>query len=109
MHIASVCHSSGLRILHPWLLSKPGVRGYVCSSFRALYLMPAHVQVAIVTGSDSGIGRAIAYHYACEGANIAIAYWQEDQDGKDTASACEKAGAEVILVPGDLSKYETCQ
>ena len=62
-----------------------------------------------MTGGDSGIGRAIAYHYACEGANIAIAYWKEDEDGEDTAKACEKAGVETIRVPGDLSEYKTCQ
>lgn len=66
-------------------------------------------KIALVTGADSGIGRAIAYHFACEGANVAIAYWNEHPDAEDTKKACEKEGAETLLLPGDVSKYEICK
>ena len=59
---------------------------------------------ALVTGGDSGIGRAIAVTYAKEGADVAIAYLPEEEaDAKETAAAIEKAGKQCALFPGDLS------
>ncbi len=61
-------------------------------------------KVAIVTGGDSGIGRAVAVLFAREGANVAIAYLDEDDDAEATQGFCEAEGAEVLLWPGDLGE-----
>ncbi|WEK45725.1 MAG: SDR family oxidoreductase [Candidatus Andeanibacterium colombiense] len=63
-------------------------------------------KVAIVTGGDSGIGRATAVLFAREGANVAIAYLEEHDDAQETQRACEAEGAEVLLFPGDLGDPE---
>jgi NAD(P)-dependent dehydrogenase (short-subunit alcohol dehydrogenase family) len=59
-------------------------------------------KVAIVTGADSGIGRAVAALYAREGADIAIFYLCEHEDAEKTKSIVEAEGRRAILVPGDL-------
>jgi len=59
-------------------------------------------KVAIVTGGDSGIGRAVGVLYAREGAKIAIAYLDEHDDARETARLIEAEGSEALLVPGDL-------
>lgn len=63
-------------------------------------------KVALITGADSGIGRAIALAFAREGADIAIAYWKEDDDAKETLKWVEKAGKKGLLLPCDLAKPE---
>ena len=63
-------------------------------------------KVAIVTGADSGIGRAVAALYAREGADIAIFYLCEHEDAEKTRSIVEKEGRRGILVPGDLGDPE---
>ncbi len=64
---------------------------------------------AIVTGADSGIGRAVAVLFAREGADVAIAYLTEDDDAAMTRELCEAEGARVVLHKGDLGKPEVGQ
>ena len=63
-------------------------------------------KVAIVTGGDSGIGRAVAVLFAREGAHVAIAYLEEHDDAEQTGEWCKAEGAEVLLHPGDLGDPE---
>jgi NAD(P)-dependent dehydrogenase (short-subunit alcohol dehydrogenase family) len=64
---------------------------------------------AIVTGGDSGIGRAVAIAYAREGADVLIAYLSEDGDARDTAKLVEEAGQKAVLVGGDLAEAGHCR
>jgi NAD(P)-dependent dehydrogenase (short-subunit alcohol dehydrogenase family) len=64
---------------------------------------------AIITGGDSGIGRAVAIAYAREGADVLISYYNEDEDAQDTARWVEKAGRKAILVPGDIKDEAHCK
>ena len=66
-------------------------------------------KVAIVTGADSGIGRAVAVLFAREGASVAIAYLSEDDDAEKTRALCEEEGAEAFTFRGDLGRQETGQ
>lgn len=66
-------------------------------------------KVAIVTGGDSGIGRATAVLFAREGAKVAIAYLEEHDDARITREACEAEGAEVLLAAGDLGDPDHCR
>lgn len=65
-------------------------------------------KVALITGGDSGIGRAVAIAFAREGADIAIAYLQEHRDAEDTARLIEEAGRKALTIPGDLSEEAHC-
>lgn len=65
-------------------------------------------KVAIVTGGDSGIGRAVAVLYAREGADVAIVYLDEDEDAEETKRAVEAEGRKCILIPGDVGDQEFC-
>lgn len=64
---------------------------------------------AIITGGDSGIGRAVAIAYAREGADLLISYLNEDEDARDTARLIEEAGRKVVLMPGDISDPAHCR
>jgi NAD(P)-dependent dehydrogenase (short-subunit alcohol dehydrogenase family) len=66
-------------------------------------------KVAVITGADSGIGRAVAIAYAREGADVVISYLSEDDDARDTASYVEKAGRRALLIRGDVSSAEHCR
>ncbi|MGV0025913.1 SDR family oxidoreductase [Phormidesmis priestleyi] len=66
-------------------------------------------KVALITGGDSGIGRSVAILYAREGADVAIAYLNEDDDAQETAKMVEKEGRRCLLLPGDLGDEETCK
>jgi NAD(P)-dependent dehydrogenase (short-subunit alcohol dehydrogenase family) len=66
-------------------------------------------QVAIITGGDSGIGRAAAIAFAREGADVVIAYLDEHEDAKDTASWVEKAGRQSLTFAGDAGEDAFCR
>ena len=66
-------------------------------------------KVAVITGGDSGIGRAVAIAYAREGADVVISYLSEHQDAKDTARYVEEAGRRAVLVSGDVLKAAHCR
>ena len=63
---------------------------------------------AIITGGDSGIGRAVAIAFAREGADIVISFLSEDEDAQETANWIEKAGRKAVLIPGDISDEAHC-
>jgi hypothetical protein len=65
-------------------------------------------KAAIVTGGDSGIGKAVAIAYAREGADVLISYLDEHEDARDTARWVEEAGRKAVLMPGDLSEPAQC-
>ena len=66
-------------------------------------------KVAIITGADSGIGRAVAIAYAREGADVVISYLSEDSDAEAVRDLVEQAGRRAVLVRGDLAKAEHCR
>ncbi|WP_234026398.1 SDR family oxidoreductase [Qipengyuania thermophila] len=66
-------------------------------------------KVAIVTGADSGIGRAVAVLFAREGANVCISYLEEHDDAEETRKACEKEGAQAFVIAGDLGDKAHCE
>lgn len=66
-------------------------------------------KVALITGADSGIGKAVAIAYAREGADIVVSYLNEEEDARDTAAWVEKAGRKALLVPGDISEEAHCK
>jgi NAD(P)-dependent dehydrogenase (short-subunit alcohol dehydrogenase family) len=66
-------------------------------------------KVALVTGGDSGIGRAVAVHFAHEGADVAIAYLEEDRDARETQRLIEATGRRALVVRGDLATPARCR
>lgn len=66
-------------------------------------------KVALITGGDSGIGRAVAVLFAREGADVAIAHLDEDEDAAETAAAVEKEGRKAIVIKGDVRLKSHCQ
>jgi NAD(P)-dependent dehydrogenase (short-subunit alcohol dehydrogenase family) len=66
-------------------------------------------KVALITGGDSGIGRAVAAAFAKEGADVAIVYLNEHGDAKDTARMVEEAGRECLLIAGDIGREAFCR
>ncbi|MBU3143944.1 SDR family oxidoreductase [Clostridium sp. CF012] len=65
-------------------------------------------KVALITGGDSGIGKAVALSYAREGADIAIVYLDEHEDAEGTKKLIEIKGRKCILIPGDIGKDTFC-
>jgi len=66
-------------------------------------------KVAIVTGGDSGIGRAVAVLFAREGADVAVVYLDEHEDAKETARHVKKEGRKCLLVAGDVKDPKFCE
>ncbi|PPI42858.1 glucose 1-dehydrogenase [Rathayibacter iranicus] len=66
-------------------------------------------KVALITGADSGIGKAVAIAFAREGADVAISYLDEHEDAQDTAKWVRQAGREALLLPGDLQDPAHCR
>ena len=66
-------------------------------------------KAAVITGADSGIGRAVAIAYAREGADVLISYLNEDDDARQTAQWVEKAGRKAVLMPGDVADPAHCR
>ncbi|MFC5462974.1 glucose 1-dehydrogenase [Massilia niabensis] len=66
-------------------------------------------KATIITGGDSGIGRAVAIAFAREGADVLIAYLNEHEDAQETARLVEEAGRKAVLMPGDLAEPAHCR
>jgi NAD(P)-dependent dehydrogenase (short-subunit alcohol dehydrogenase family) len=64
---------------------------------------------AIITGGDSGIGRAVALAYAREGADVLISFYNEDEDARETQRLVEAAGRKAVLMPGDIKDPAHCR
>ncbi|HKS29608.1 MAG TPA: SDR family oxidoreductase [Pyrinomonadaceae bacterium] len=94
---------------------KPGIEAEL--SPRPQYEAPLYAgsgklkeKVALITGGDSGIGRAVAVLYAREGADVAIVYLPEEhEDAEETQSAVEREGRRALLIPGDVRDAEFCR
>src|SRR5690606_30202986 len=95
-------------------LDKPGLESALDP--RPRYTAPGYKgseklkdMVAIITGGDSGIGRAVAVLFAREGADVAIVYLNEHEDAEETKRAVEGEGRRAILIPGDVADPEFCR
>ena len=95
-------------------LAKPGLESEL--EPRPLYEAPEYRgsgklegMVALITGGDSGIGRAVAALYAREGADVAIVYLSEHEDAEETRRAVEDEGRRAVLIPGDVTDPEFCR
>jgi len=95
-------------------LFKPGCEAdlYLAPMYKAPFYRGSEKlrnMVAIVTGADSGIGRAVAVLFAREGADVALAYLNEDEDAEETKRAVENEGRRCILLPGDVADPAYCR
>lgn len=66
-------------------------------------------KIALITGGDSGIGKAVAIAFAKEGADVAISYLNEEEDAQDTRSAVEKHGRKCLTLAGDIGRSAHCR
>ncbi|MGQ0816108.1 MAG: SDR family oxidoreductase [Gemmatimonadota bacterium] len=95
-------------------LQKPGLEAdleerpeYVAPHYKGTGKLSG--KVALITGGDSGIGRAVAVLYAREGADIAVVYLDEDEDAEETQRAVGAEGRACLLIPGDASDSAFCR
>lgn len=93
---------------------RPGIEGemnplpkYKSSEYKAAGKLEG--KVALITGSDSGIGRAVAVLYAKEGADVSIVYLNEHKDAEETKRQVEQEGRKCILIAGDVGDDEFCR
>src|SRR3977135_1377208 len=77
------------------------------SSYRGSGLLKG--RHAMITGADSGIGRAVALAFAREGADVAISYLSEEKDARETERLVTEAGCQAILLPGDIGEPSECK
>lgn len=80
---------------------------YIKKTYRAAEKLQG--KVALITGGDSGIGRAVSVHFAQEGANIAIVYLDEDEDAETTKNLVELTGQRCLLIKGDVKDQAFCK
>jgi NAD(P)-dependent dehydrogenase (short-subunit alcohol dehydrogenase family) len=80
---------------------------YIKDSYKAADKLKG--KIALITGGDSGIGRAVSIHFAEEGADIAIVYLDEDTDAEETKNLVETAGRQCLLIKGDVKDAEFCK
>lgn len=66
-------------------------------------------KVAIITGADSGIGRAVAIGFSLEGADVAIVYNENDEDAAETKRLCEANGTKCLVIKTDVRNSENCK
>ena len=95
-------------------LQKPGIEADL--ELKPMYDAPYYKgsdklldKVSLITGGDSGIGRAVAVLFAREGADIALAYLDEHEDAKQTKHAVEDEGRRCTLLPGDVADPKFCR
>lgn len=95
-------------------VKKPGLEAEL--ELKPRYLAPdyegsrkLHDKVAIITGGDSGIGRAVAVLYAREGADVAIVYLNEHEDAQETQRCVQAEGRRCLLLPGDVKDGQFCK
>lgn len=93
---------------------QPGIEAHMDPAPK--YIKPAYKgsgklqgKVALVTGGDSGIGRAVSVHFAREGADVAIVYFDEDIDAQATKALVEAEGRQCLLLKGDVKKAAFCK
>lgn len=80
---------------------------YIKDSYQAAGKLQG--KIALITGGDSGIGRAVSVHFAEEGADIAIVYLDEDHDAETTKNLVEAAGRNCLLIKGDVKDAAFCK
>lgn len=80
---------------------------YIKSSYKAAGKLAG--KAALITGGDSGIGRAVSIHFAKEGADVAIVYLNEDKDAQETKRLVEACGSACLLIKGDVKRSSFCR
>lgn len=93
---------------------QPGVEAVMQP--RPIYVLPEyrgsgklHGKVALITGGDSGIGRAVAVHFAREGADVSIVYLSEHEDAQETCRLVQEEGQRCVAIAGDIGDEAFCQ
>ncbi len=96
------------KLEHPGLESEMDPKpDYGYATYRGSWRLEG--KKAIITGGDSGIGRAVALAFAREGADVAIAYLSEHEDAQETKRVVEAAGRGALTLPGDISDEAVCR